>query len=717
MLRIHRDTEDKRQFTGQERRQIVLQMAFFPGAILYGELLLRLFDSTVPFFTMALARIFCFSIAAGLLLYVLLDLIPWPKLSRTLAGVLLLLGTVYICTEYCCKAFFGLYFSVGYMAQMAGSVAGDFAGNAIQVVIDAVPFILLALVPLAVFLAVRIRFFRRQTGMTPVRVTALVILAVLQLAGSLLSATGAKRNLYTYDFQTNTSIGEFGALTTLRLEMQYGIFGKPEEPLIQIQIPTESTQDTTETTVDTTEDTVDTTETTGGEETTETMLPPPVYDFNTLDIDFAALENAASNDTVRAMHKYFGSLTPSQQNEYTGYFAGKNLILITAEAFCPYAISEELTPTLYKLANESFVFTNYYQPDWHQSTAGGEFAVLTGLIPTWQGDTVALRASADVAMPFTLGWGFEKLGYSSLAYHNNSYRYYDRHLSHPNFGYEWTAIGNGLELASSNWPNSDLEMMEATVDGYIQAYLETGKNFHTYYMTVSGHANYNWPGNNMASKNKQTAQAAYPNNSEAVQAYIACNLELEYAMEHLVKKLEAAGIADETVIVLTSDHYPYGMVDNSKDYYVELSGVQDTVSDTSRYKNSLIMWCGAMEETVVVDTPCSAIDIVPTLCNLFGLEYDSRLYSGRDVFATNYQPDKASTCMPLVVMPIGSSYSWITAAGTYEAATGVFTPNPGVQVDAEYVDLVKQLVNAKFSYARQVLQRDYYGIIQDALEK
>jgi phosphoglycerol transferase MdoB-like AlkP superfamily enzyme len=184
-----------------------------------------------------------------------------------------------------------------------------------------------------------------------------------------------------------------------------------------------------------------------------------------------------------------------------------------------------------------------------------------------------------------------------------------------------------------------------------------------------------------------------------------------------MEQLEAAGIADDTVIVLTTDHYPYGLVENGQDYYVELSGINDTVNDVSRYKNSLILWCGSMEEPVVVDTPCSSIDIVPTLCNLFGIAYDSRLYSGRDVFAENYTPYKASTSMPLVVFPMGNSYSWITDAGVYDANKGVFTPYEGVQVSDNYVDTVSLLASAKFAYAKQVLQRDYYGIIEKELEQ
>lgn len=700
-------TEQEQAAFGKRFCKYILQMLFYCCAFLYWELLLRAFDQDSVFLTAALPRIVLFSLAAGTAVFVLLELIPWSKLSRTAGGLLLLSGSVYICTEYCCKSFFGNYFAVGYMGQMAEGVVGDFGGTMVEVIKNAIPFILLALIPFIAYMLIRTRFFRRALNMGKCRLIGMLLFVLFQLLGSALSVGGSSRNLYTYDFQTNTAIGEFGAFTSLRLELQYAVFGMPEPPLIQIEIPTDETPETTG-------DDLQNSESTDGVGDLDT--PEVVYDYNKLPIDFEKLKQNADSSTLQAMHTYFGSLEASRQNQYTGLFEGKNLILITAEAFCPYLISQELTPTLYKLSTESFVFTNYYQPDWHQSTAGGEFAVLTGLIPTWQGSNVALKASAGVAMPYTLGWAFRGLGYATPAYHNNSYTYYDRHKTHPNFGYDYTAIGNGLVLETKNWPNSDFEMMKATVSGYIEDYLKTGKNFHTYYMTVSGHANYNWMGNLMALRNKETAQAAYPNSSEAVQAYIACNLELEYAMAYLLEQLEAAGIADDTVIALTTDHYPYGLIENGKDYYVELSGVQDTVNNISRYKNSLIIWCGAMEEPIVVDTPCSSIDIVPTLSNLFGISYDSRLYSGRDVFAQNDEPDRVSTSMPLVVLPIGNSYSWITEAGSYDAYTGIFTPNEGMQVSQNYVSTVSQLVSAKFTYAKQVLQQDYYSIIQKELK-
>ena len=117
-----------------------------------------------------------------------------------------------------------------------------------------------------------------------------------------------------------------------------------------------------------------------------------------------------------------------------------------------------------------------------------------------------------------------------------------------------------------------------------------------------------------------------------------------------------------------ADHYPYLLSDTDTDYYNELRGVTDSERDTSRYRNALILWCGSMDEPVQVDEPCSAVDIVPTLSNLFGLTYDSRLLSGRDILDKSYNASSAAGSIPLVILPTAGGNSWATAAGIYEAS-------------------------------------------------
>lgn len=674
------------------------------------EWLLRLADGDTAFWGLGLARGLLAGAAVGALLWLLAEVIPRKGIARGLvAAILFFFGAVAI-AQRCCRGFFGAYFQFGFLTEMTGQVAGDFLSTALSVMLRNLWFFPLALAPAILFCVFRKKLVPvPEQAETPLRrhkriILAAVLLATLQMANLALCYSGDDHRYYTVDYSANSAIPRFGLVNTLRLEVQYAIFGMPEarlsydppkqRPTLQPSEPEEG-QEAPDTSAGHTSQV--------SEEEPEEM----VYGDNVMDIDFEGLM-ASDQGNLLAMDQYFAAQTPTKQNEYTGLFAGKNLILITAEAFSPWVIDPERTPTLYRLANEGFVFRNFYQPNWTQSTTGGEFAVMTGIIPTWVGKQTSFSASVGKSMPFALGWQFQDLGYQVTAYHDNSYTYYGRNETHPNLGYQFIGVGNGLELENPDlWPCSDLEMMEATVEGQIQDYLDTGTPFHTYYMTVSGHCNYGFGVNDMAAKNE--AAVAAVQGSEQVRAYLACQQELEYAMEYLVEALEKAGIAQDTVICLAADHYPYAMSEGDTDYYPELTGVEDTDRDTSRYRNTLILWCGDMEEPVVVDTPCSAIDIVPTLSNLFGLEYDSRLLSGRDILAPEVEPGAVSTDMHLVIFAdSGYGSSWISNAGTYEAYTGTFTPAEGCQVGEDYVSQVKNLLQDRYTYARYLIDEDYF---------
>ena len=664
------------------KKRSLWPLLFLPMALLYHELLLHAFDRTILFWDTPLVYILLFSAAGGCLLSALVDILP-RRAAHIVTYALCVFWTVLTCIEYCCKSYFKSYWGLSFITQMTGNVVGNFFSTMVEIILGRIVFILLSFVPLIALIVFRRHLLPGKALSVRCRVIALVVFAVCQAAGSALCYSGEDRADYTYNYVTDYAVPRFGLAATIRLEAQYAIFGLPDAPVIRVDEP---------------------------EPDPVPDDQPVVYDYNKMDLDFTATSDLVNGSTLENMHTYFSSKTASQQNEYTGMFKGKNLIQITAEAFSPYVISKELTPTLYKLTHEGFVFTNYYQPGWGQSTTGGEFAHMTGIIPTWVNGNVSFYASHQDYMPFALGNQFRALGYTTVAYHNNSYTYYNRHLTHPNLGYDYYGQGNGLTLTVPGWPYSDLEMMELTAPAYIEDYVNTGKPFHAYYMSVSGHANWGW-GNAMSAKNREAAVAAYPNASQPVQGYIAANLELEYALTYLLEQLEAAGIADDTVICMTADHYPYALVTDEVDYYQELSGKQDSELDISRYKNTWLLWSGSMESSVTVNTPCSAIDILPTVSNLFGLEFDSRLMSGHDVFAQNYNASQASTCMPLVILPTNRGYSWITAAGTYDAKTRTFTPNPGITVADDYVKTVSSLIDAKYSYARQLIQYDYAGVV------
>lgn len=433
------------------------------------------------------------------------------------------------------------------------------------------------------------------------------------------------------------------------------------------------------------------------EQTPETEQPERVYAPQVLHWDFAALAQSESDKRIRAIHSYVAQQMPSNQNEATGLFAGKNLIFITAEAFSAQVIDPIRTPTLYRLATKGIRFSEYYQPAWGGSTTAGEFSNLIGLVPVAGGR--CMNAAVEQGLFFTVGAGLQKQGYHSTAYHNHSYTYYNRDETHTRLGYdEFIAMGNGLEKGvAKNVPESDVEMMAFTVPQYLEQ-----QPFSIYYMTMSGHALYSRSGNAMARKNyHRVEELPYP---EPVKCYFAANMELEDAMTLLVGKLEEAGIADDTVIVLASDHYPYALEKsaawgNEKNYLEDLYGT-DTVDCFTRDRSALIIWSGSIEgQDILVDTPVYSLDILPTLLNLFDIPFDSRLPVGRDVF---------SQAQPLVLWPDGS---WRTERGFYDAGSGRFIPQEGFEPDESYNRRISNLVENKITYSESVYKQKYFNVL------
>ncbi|HLR15746.1 MAG TPA: sulfatase-like hydrolase/transferase [Bacillota bacterium] len=404
--------------------------------------------------------------------------------------------------------------------------------------------------------------------------------------------------------------------------------------------------------------------------------------YQTMDIDFDALIEEASDEEFKELHTYFSNKEPTEENDMTGKYEGYNLILLTAEGFSPFAVDEEITPTLYKLVHEGYHFPNFYTPIWEVSTSDGEYVALNSLIP--KNGVWSFEQSAKNDFPFALGNQLSEQGYVTKAYHNHTYTYYGRDQSHPNLGYDYKGLGNGLDVTES-WPESDLEMMEKTVDAYIDE-----EPFHIYYMTVSGHMQYSFEGNEMAFKNRDVvADAPY---SDQAKAYLATQVELDRALEYLLDRLEEKGVLDETIIALSGDHYPYGLDDETMN---EFAG-HPVEQNFELYENDFILYTEDMDPKVN-EKYGSSFDILPTLSNMLGLEYDSRLMIGKDLFS------EADPLIPFL------NKSFITDKGMYNSESKEFIPHEGEQpVDDAYIEEMIARVEAQFYFSTKVLEKDYY---------
>lgn len=418
---------------------------------------------------------------------------------------------------------------------------------------------------------------------------------------------------------------------------------------------------------------------------------------NVLNIDFDEVNSLAGSSTVEALSTYFESLSPTYKNEYTGMFSGYNVIWITAEGYSGYALDSGLYPTLSKLTNEGFVFENYYQPLWYGSTLGGEYANLMGS-PTKNGGYLSMCKAAgnENGMLFSLANVLGRNGYTCTAFHDNDYTYYDRNITHPALGFDWVASGHGLdyqknENGSDMWPQSDLEMLNETFEKYSK-----DEPFFMYYLTVSGHVPYSNGGNSMSLKNSALVEAL--EYSDTTKAYLAAQYELEFMLEELIDKLEENDLLDSTLIVLAGDHVPY----DNMEILDEIEG-RELEDNFEAYKSHLIIWSAAMENPVKVSKVCSSIDILPTVLNLMGQEYDSRLIIGKDILSAS----------PGLVL--FANRSFITDTYEYNANTSQVTLTTSYEVSNESVENMKLYVADKFTAADSITESGYYTYVAKML--
>ena len=592
-----------------------------------------------------------------------------PKVLRQITGVFLVAAQVLLAeVQLVYHCIFGDFMPVSQIG-MGGNVVVNFNSQLLYGIRQNLLKILLLLLPLiAVILclalrrgqALKLRLRWKQT-----MASSAVLLALLLTVTGLMyvgrdNAFSVYRTFTNVNTSTDSSYKKIGMLATTAQELRYMLFSGSGSIMI-----TPSSLNMSDV--------------------------PRTYSSNSYNviesIDFTALADSTDSDILKATDEYLSNATPTRKNNYTGLLKDYNLITICAESFCPWFISEELTPTLYKLSHTGILFENYYGT-FQSVTTNGEYTMCMGLYPDMS--RTKTDSSFNVAgtnyLPFCLGNALKGMGYQAWGYHDYIGDFYNRNITHANMGYTFKAADSGLAM-KIDWPSSDLEMMEASIDDYINS----GEPFHAYYMTFSGHYQYNWD-NAMSAKNRDAVKdLPY---SEPVKAYIACNLELEYALEYLMQRLEEAGVADKTCIVLTNDHYPYGL---TEDEYNELAG-QTLDTTFEKYRNSFICYVPGLSENIVVDEYCSTADILPTLLNLFGVDYDSRLLAGTDVLSSGLH------------VAVLSDKSFLTKTFRYDAGTETVIPaDESITVSDGLVKTYRLYVDSRFQLSGNILNSDYYA--------
>ena len=500
------------------------------------------------------------------------------KVNRIFGYIIYFIFCFWFALETIFKAFLQTFFSLDCF-KLSDQAMG-FAGETIKVIVGNIHYLILFFLPFILLIIFRKKIDLNIKENKKYLYSYIILIPLSFLSYRLyINSTKDYKDISLYDLYYNTnniplSIQKMGVLSSTGLDIYRNIFGF-EDKVIEVNYEEENND--------------------------EDLF---VYEKNNLDLDLSS--NKLNND----IKEYIDNNPGTSKNKYTGMFENKNLIFVVAESFSEIGIDKDRTPTLYKLTNNGFIFDNFYVP-YYLSTIGGEFQSLTGLYPNYS--TLTKWKSGKNSFPYGLATTFKEKGYNTYAYHAHDGYFQNRYKYLKALGFDnFKACNMGLNINCNMWPESDIEMIKATTNDYINS----DKPFMTYYMTVSGHLDYTKEGNSIDSKNRDLVKNL--DYRDKAKSYLATQIELDRAMESLLKELENKGILEDTVIVLLADHYPYGL---SLEEINELSSYKrDELFEINH--NALIIYNSSMKYISITKVGMP-IDVLPTIYNLFDIKYDS----------------------------------------------------------------------------------------------
>lgn len=307
-----------------------------------------------------------------------------------------------------------------------------------------------------------------------------------------------------------------------------------------------------------------------------------------------------------------------EDNEMTGVFAGKNLMVIQLESIDTWMLTPEYMPNLYGVKENSMVFQNHYTPAYITAgTFNTEFMVNTSLLPADSSTPTTVYSHNDFSnsMPSL----FAEAGYLSQSFHGSEGDVYNRGAVHENLGY------------AKYWSGNDMGMENYQFDRYLMSGYEAmteGEPFFSFIITFSGHGAYG-PDNLIGQAHQAEADAVAQRSEDNYRYAVSHAMETDLFIGELMERLEEDGLLENTVLLFYADHYNYYMLDDTLNK--ELKGV-DTLNQLTH--TDLFLYDGGVHREPVEKVTFS-LDVLPTIANLFGLDADYAAMLGHDAFSAD----------------------------------------------------------------------------------
>ncbi len=395
------------------------------------------------------------------------------------------------------------------------------------------------------------------------------------------------------------------------------------------------------------------------------------------------------DEDAKAIKDHIASQSDNVSSKH-GIYSGKNLVLVLCESLNYYAIDEELTPTLYMMANDGYYFSNNYAPIYQSATGDSEFISLTGMMPSVDYGTTSYTFY-DNDYPFALANLFRETGYNANSYHSYITNFYNRQLFHTSLGFETFYDESLLGLYRDeyytdafNW-HDDSMLFERTL---ANTELTDGP-FFDFVITASGHMPY-VEGRSEIAKNLDAIDDSSLNDIPAeAKYYLAAQMNLDKGLKTLIDGLEKEGVLNDTIIIIYGDHYPYGLKTDA--------GIDEVIGsdDYTKYQTPLIIY-DPTTKGETIDDLSSTFDIYPTICDLFGLDIKEAFRVGRTLFG------EGESVVPFM------DHSVLTSDFFFDSNTNK-TDILSDSYTKEKEDAILNEVRELFDIGQKILVGDYYA--------
>ena len=610
----------------------------------------------------SILRITLYSSIFGIIITNIAYLTKSKKWQNTILIIFCLISSIYSLAQLGFISYFGIYMSVNTSGQLGAvkSYIIDFIKSLKPVYYT----ILIPIIPLIIYCILRKNKKEETTNAKKYKeiyITFLILAALGIMYYETINLkfmqnkyqTITNKELFNYPSNPSTTVNQFGINGYFILDIK-SLFQK------KVEISYETTTETTTVTEKHFDDTV----------------------WNQI-IDEE--ENTINN----SLNNYFISRSQTQSNDYTGYFKDKNLIIIMLESTNEIAINEEYFPTLYKIYNEGWSWKNNYSPRNTCPTGNNEFSALTSLYSI--NNTCVARDYKDNTYYESLFNLFKNKGYNVSSYHNYTDQYYARRTIHKNLGSTYYGPDELNILTSSiygKWP-SDVDLIE---NAYPIITENKNEKFFAFLTTVTSHAPYN---KSSEYGDKYLEKFKDLDVSTDIKRYLSKLTEVDLALQTLLEKLEEDNMLDDTVIVLFGDHYPYAIDTKS------ISQMLDNTDSVEIDRTPFVIY-NAKETPKIFEDYTSYINILPTIANLFDLDYDARLYMGEDLLGENYKS-----------LVIFSNGSWKNEIAYYNANNNKITyANEEITYTDEQIIEINKIVTSKLQMSATAIKKNYFNYLE-----